>query len=559
MTRHPKIRVSLESNPKVHVLAAAGRTIPHQMSENGQTTAASPPQPRHRALVIVLALAVWFALAAAVIASGKIPHRVAYDQLLYHSQVITTFAREWPRPDLSDYLSATTPGFHLLLAALVRVFGSNFTLQQCVCALITGIWLAAMLWAADRGALVRGRTREYNISKLATVLPLFASMYVFASGVYILPDNTAWLGVIALLILTFAREFTLQRLMLGGMVLLALTWVRQVHVWTAGLLIARAFLEGFNVSKTSHAWLPTSGSPGLMRALTNVTIAAAACLPAVFTIVYFYGLWGGLTPPTFSLQYHSFNPAGPAFILAVAGFFGCFFIGYILPVLTTVPRWAVIVGACVGALLALLPVTAAGTPDDYFAGRRTGLWDLAAKFPEVMGRTSPIIFVLASLGGAIIASYAVRWRLTQSIVMLCSVAGYSLAMSAGGELWQRYAEPFILMLYVMLIGYTPHLHAPGIDAQSPLPARARFNTAVLAKVAWLGPTLLAMIFALLTLRDLRKPGTQLITDTPPRAETPSAQVPVPRPDSPYSRYMIHKGLLQPRSGFPASAPSSVPP
>ena len=48
----------------------------------------------------------------------------------YHLEVIHGFAAEWPNPRLDDYKSATTPGMHLVLAAMVRVLGPSETLLQ---------------------------------------------------------------------------------------------------------------------------------------------------------------------------------------------------------------------------------------------------------------------------------------------------------------------------------------------------------------------------------------------------------------------------------------------
>jgi len=51
--------------------------------------------------------------------------RGAFDQLNYHEQVIRRFVEQWPAPDLSDYLSATTPGYHLALAAFAEYAGES--------------------------------------------------------------------------------------------------------------------------------------------------------------------------------------------------------------------------------------------------------------------------------------------------------------------------------------------------------------------------------------------------------------------------------------------------
>lgn len=496
---------------------------------------------------VLVVVTSWCVIAAAVIAWGRIPHRVAYDQLLYHSQTISRFAAELPHPDFTDYLSATTPGFHLMMAVLEKYVGLGVRSQQIVCALITCVWLGMLAWMLVRSGRDKNqRTIIFsNISKTVCLAPLALSMYVFAGGVYVLPDNTAWLGVSAMLMLTLSRKFTLQRMIAGGMVLLALVWVRQIHLWCAGLLIARAFIE---------PWCHSYGqrtSEKLTSSAINISIAALACLPAVLTVLYFYGTWGGLTPPTFAYQYHSINAAGPAFVLAVVGVVGVFFIGYILPVLRSAPGWVLFTGACLGILLALLPVTTAGEPVDYFAGRRTGLWDIAAKFPMIGGRTSIIIVIFSALGALVIGAYVARWRTAQSIVLLCALTGYAAALSAGGELWQRYAEPFVLLLYVLWIAFTPMLDEPRVsDLHRVTTLKWDCRCEWLQRLAWCGPLVLSLAFAGLTLRDLRKPGTQFITDPPPPAETASVNVPAPRPDSPYSRYMIHKGLLRPKSAVP---------
>jgi hypothetical protein len=44
--------------------------------------------------------------------------RTSFDQDLFHLKVIVQFSTQWPRLDLRDYLSATTPG---LSAMLMRV------------------------------------------------------------------------------------------------------------------------------------------------------------------------------------------------------------------------------------------------------------------------------------------------------------------------------------------------------------------------------------------------------------------------------------------------------
>src|SRR5215204_5263041 len=73
-----------------------------------------------------------------VLVTGLTNQRALFDQDVYHLRAIRTFAQQWPHPDFHDYASATTPGYHLLLALIdryvsdsvvaLRVAGATFTL-----------------------------------------------------------------------------------------------------------------------------------------------------------------------------------------------------------------------------------------------------------------------------------------------------------------------------------------------------------------------------------------------------------------------------------------------
>src|SRR5205807_925172 len=73
-------------------------------------------------------------------------------------------------------------------------------------------------------------------------LPFAASVYVVSSAVWLLPDNAGWWGVLALMLISWRPRVDWRTWLLGGLVLLALVFVRQVHAWAAGLLIITAWL-----------------------------------------------------------------------------------------------------------------------------------------------------------------------------------------------------------------------------------------------------------------------------------------------------------------------------
>ena len=389
-------------------------------------------------------------------------------------------------------------------------------------------------------------------------------MYVFASGTWVLPDNTAWLFVLALLLLSLHPRFGPRQLLLGGVLLTVLTCTRQIHFWTSGLLIAAAWLSP--LARTSrplaHARTGFIGAlretffDQLGRRSVMASLALVAILPAALMVIWFFGLWGGLVPPTFQYQYHMSNPAGLTFVLAVFGFVSCFFAGWTLPRVIhsfrshTVAMFVALAGSLV---LAFAPVTTAGSDADYFAGRRTGLWDVSAKLADLIARhlpklwdtvtslnvladhTSFFIAALTLVGGLTLGAYVARWNARSATIILCAFLGYGLAMGQGGELWQRYAEPFALMLMVVIMGLDAACSSTPASIPNSKPHR------LLHAAAPLGALALTLLFVALNDRDLRKPGTQLVTEPPPPSVTPSAQFPNPRRDSPFDRYnMAHQ-------------------
>lgn len=487
------------------------------------------------------------ACAGVVISLGIIPHRVAYDQKLYHEEAIRRFALQWPAVDLADYLSATTPGYHLLMAGVWKFLSPSTAALQIASALISCV--LAWLLGRTAGTLAPGRLA------FSLALPFVASMYVFASAAYVLPDNAGWLGVLAMLLIALSPVQTLRTLALGGMVLTLLVFTRQIHCWTAGLLWGAAWLNG----------APMRGSRGdggdgdvagggvcahlfarPLHRLVPLSLSLLATLPAALVLVTFYGAWGGLVPPTFQMQYKSPNAAGLAFLLAVIGVVSCFYGVSLAPVLLRLvrekPVWAAL-GAAGALLAAVLPRTTAGSAEDYIAGRRSGLWEVAAKLPMIGGHSSLLIVLCALAGGLALAGWLWVWPMRQRLIMLAAVVGYGAALGASTELWQRYAEPFALMI-VLLSACRAHGapgDAPGLkSALAGVPARL---ASAVGRFAVAGPLLLALAFGGLTARELRKADTARLSDPPPPAETSAPGQPPPRPDSPWSRYMMSRQEL----------------
>lgn len=385
-------------------------------------------------------------IASVAAASSRVaPSRVAYDQLLYHEPAIRTFAADLPGVNLYDYLSATTPGYHLLLACLTRLA------EALLGAPAPGLMLqgASTLIGVALVALLATRVAQYAGVMMGVLLavPLAFSMHVFAASAYVLPDNAGWLGVLAILLLATSTRVTWKHVVGGAAVLVLLVLCRQSHIWAAALV----WVMGLFVAGDFKASIWPGVRRELLPRVPGVAAAVLLTLPAAAVLGYFVHLWGGLVPPRFQGQYREVSLAGPAFLLALVGAFGVFFAPVWMAALAAMvrhPRGRLGFAACVlgAAALSLIPPTTM----DVQAGRWTGIWSVANRLPVVLDHASVLMVGLAMLGGVTLAAFMHRVSWRDRLAVLAVVLGYGSVLSVGGELWQRYAEPLVLMLLALL-------------------------------------------------------------------------------------------------------------
>ncbi len=488
--------------------AASGHDI-------GQSSRSLHPRPRiHGIAPVVAAFFALFLPAATVALLGLNAGRGAWDATVYHEPFARQLAADFPRFDLSDPLTATTPGYHMLLAVLIRVGLESTLALRLITALIGGLFIAALAaWLARR---VR------PLDALLLSLPLAASIYTFQASAFILPDNPAWLLVFVIIALCLRNPPGGTRLVLASVLLVLLVLTRQVHLWAAGVIWLAAWL---GVRRTD---------PGLFTAISRRiprTLAAVLLtLPAVALIAWFIRHWDGLTPPRFQGDMHGGNPATPAFILVQIAILGIGFGPWLLPGVLRAARdhaGILISAGAIGLLLALIPATTTD-PD---AGRYSGWWALNAKAPVLLGRTSTLFLILAPLGAMLIAGpllalpHRVRWML------LGTLAGFAAAQSATFFSWQRYHEPFLILFLAMLAGLQP----PELRA-TPL-ARLRIPAMVL----------LCLILAAISVQALR--GEPIAPGTPPPAKHTSPNDPWANPTEPPPG-----GVVQPDPGQAPAPP-----
>lgn len=352
------------------------------------------------------------------------------DQAYHHLPVIETFAEQFPRPVLSDYQSATTPGYHLVMAMLLWLGFGEGTLHAVNLAIGAGLVAIFGYGVGKRAGFMPGML-------LGSLLAL--SPYTLSSSVWLTTDNAGMLFVV------LAAEVTLRLLDRSpdrptrgwyGVALVAFVGVlvRQILVFAAG------FVAALSVSTAiAERRLPT------VRELAE---GALALVPSVALIGLLVWLWGGLVPPAY-LDYHGSggNPVTPVYALAVVGFWG-------LPVLVAVPgfvraslsRPSLLAAACA---LPLLLVVESG----FLKHVRWGgvLWTASRLFPVVLER-STFIVGLAAVGVLAVAGLLqVAWRSERASeragVLCCALmfTGGVVAQMANQQCFERYLQPFAIV------------------------------------------------------------------------------------------------------------------
>lgn len=380
-----------------------------------------------------------------LIGAGLLRGRAAHDQLNYHEPTIIRFAAQWPEPDISDYLSATAPGYHLALTVATKVFGSDRQTLQILGSLFTAGLFFLLGWATSNWV---GAAKA-----VVLCLPLACSMYFLYPGVWLLPDNAGWLGVAAVLWLALVAPARPRTWVILGVVLVALVFVRQIHLWAAAVAWTAALLGSPDSERAlERRW----DVPGLFRDVREgwgrAALMLLASVPAFLLIAWLMRAWNGLTPPFFQASYHGGNPAAPAFILALFGLFSPFFVIFAWPMLSgslMSCRRGILAGVVIGLILAAVSPTVLSAE----AGRYSGLWNYTRRVPEIGGR-SILITGLAALGGGLLMMFLGALPRRDRRVLAAAIVGFAAAQSASHEVWQRYNEPFVLLTLAWMAART---------------------------------------------------------------------------------------------------------
>jgi hypothetical protein len=306
---------------------------------------------------------------------------------------------------------------------------------------------------------------------IAVCLPVAWSLYVISSAAWLLPDNAGWWGVLGVLLIAFYSPLTRRWCALAGLILLGIVLVRQIHVWSAAIL----FVAAWSTPDPGHEHEPER------RKRLAMTLLAIA--PALLVLAAFAMLWHGFAAPTPRRLNGGVNPAAPAMILAVAGAVGLFYALLLVPQKRIIRRHRPIIFAA--TIASVVISTSPPTNYDIAAGRWSGLWNIAAHCPTI-GNRSTLVIALAALGGAILCAWAIALPNRARAVFIAAWLGFTLANTATHEAFQRYYEPFALIMFSVAAGALP-----------------KSSEARTSRLAWVGPVLLAIFFLGLTAMSLR--------------------------------------------------------
>ncbi|MFM9958218.1 MAG: hypothetical protein ACKVZJ_09070 [Phycisphaerales bacterium] len=428
------------------------------------------PRPRRRPLGAAVLFLGSFLLAAIIILSGRVGTGESADQINYHVPVIQTFASQLPSPDLSKYDSATTPGYHLVMAVVWKLTGAHQrwpdtvpaapvsagptpefprrTLDpderaawsafirdlaplQLLNALLTSGLIVTVYWLASRFVV-------WWLA-LALTLPLALNQYVLGAAIWLTTDNVGWFFALAALAcamtLTCARGVTHAAAWTTAAVL-----VRQVHLWVCAPIALAGVL----------AWLV-----GHRERRTTLAMTVVGCAVPTAVVAAFAFMWGGLTPPSPRIrEVHGggISFAALPFALSLFGAYALVLFPAWRDQLRTLARHrTVYVGLALLALAsALIVATSTQQPtltDPPMRGYGW-LWRASALFPPVADR-SPALALGAPMGILLLAMLVraarERGHGKQALILLAGLAAWLLAQMVNPAAWQRYFDPIILV------------------------------------------------------------------------------------------------------------------
>lgn len=439
------------------------------------------PHPSRSALAVTgLALCcaiVW----ALIIQTGSLGFpRPSFDAHMFHLPTTRVIAEYAPDVPWDSLRSATTPGYHIALAAASAVTPDYESLR---------LWgMCFALGAVLVLGIIAGRGLD-SFRTVCCILPFATSIYITEAAVHIVPDAAAWLWVTASLGILLLAPAKGWRLYILGAALALTAITRQIHLWVCGVAVFSAWADAVHGSQRP-TWLLEQPIQRAQAAL----ITCAAAVPAFAIVAAFIAIWGGPVPELFRTD--SIDPmqaeqavnntglslATPSATLIIIFLYGIFF----LPTWSTAfartwpkgQRRSIVGLIVIWSVIGFVLSVAEATTYDTTQGRFGGFWILGKIGPAIYERSLAI--TLVTMLGAVTLGFILamldrrsRW------IFAISILGFWSSHIIAAFAWQRYIEPLVLILLACT--------SSGIHRRWGSP-----------NVAWFGPAFLAIAFVSLS-------------------------------------------------------------
>jgi len=393
---------------------------------------------------------------------------VATDERAYHLPTIRQFAAQLPFPDVTDYPSATGPGYHLIMAVVARAWDEPRFLR------IVGGFFALGVVLAFYGFTARRTDARRALALAAPLLFLYSTI---RCGIWLLTDYAALLyAMLALGMLWLGPLRSWRAVLLCGVLAAASVSIRQIGLWIVAPMVVAMAWERWQGVDRHGGGQPRAGetpTPPLMCYLV------AVALP--FVVVGGLMLaWGGATPPQFQAKHSVWSLSAIPIGMGVAGWVAV----WMLPLAWRhrhLSRWnSPALWLALGAVLAAALLS--HTNFEVKAGRFGGpLWNVTDKMRS-LGPWSPVFPGLALLACVALAPMLGAARAAgngrQAAILAAAWIALLVAHTANKMMFQRYFEPYA----IILLGWLAVSTFRGADDA----ARGRW---------WIGPVAFAAVQA----------------------------------------------------------------
>ena len=363
------------------------------------------------------------------------------DERLFHHPTIQRFASQLPWPDLSDYPSATTPLYHLLMAPISWATADNLTILR-----LSNLLMSALaIWLIVRTLSSWGRFATAWPCALIVAL----SPYFVGPAVRLSTDNLALLGIAGALAATHpSQQKSAWRASGWASVTIA---TRQIHAW----VMLPLTIAAINARGKRSTWLLISALPAAL-------------------LSFFLLTWGGLTPPSFAKGHTAaINLDVFLFILAILGTYGLFFSPWLIPALRHrySKQWVPGVIALTFALMSVHQMPWVDDPNRWGGA----IWSASKHVPLIL--EVPITFwITVPMGALTLLAFAFHPRKQHGHFLFIVSAAWLVANLVSARAYQKYYDPMSLFLLGAFVQGHPEA----------------------SKWKWLGPALLIAGLVLVT-------------------------------------------------------------